>query len=384
MKYALVAVGYNRPHSMERLLRSLERAYYGGDSIELYVSIDNSGTDAVEKFAEGFQWSHGEKHILTYPQRQGLRNHIMGLGRLLDEYDAIAMFEDDVVVAEGFYHYMKQAIEFYSEEDRVAGISLYTNLWNEFACLPFRPMSSEYDAYFFQFAESRGQIWLKKQWREFKKWYDEHNGESIASENMPEIAANWPKSSWKKYHIKYCIETNKFFVYPYQSQTTIFSDIGTHTRRIDTFIQVELSHGIKKLFKFPSIDSKSAVFYDAFYERMLMPQNDGFEKYKNCCFDLYGMKQGYEGKRFVLSTKNLPYKIIESYGFQMKPQEENIFWEVEGNSAYMYDTQIPEHNTLKNAVGTFRYRYDLYDHSRELMACVKESLCQRVKNLFRK
>lgn len=384
MKYALVAVGYNRPHSMERLLKSLEKADYGGDSIELYVSIDNSGTDAVEQYVESFQWTHGEKHILTYPQRQGLRNHIMGLGRLLDEYDAIAMFEDDVVVAEGFYHYMKQAIKFYAEDDRVAGISLYTNLWNEFACSPFKPMSSEYDAYFFQFAESRGQIWLKRQWREFKKWYDEHLNISLVSNNMPGEAAKWPSSSWKKYHIKYCIESNKFFVYPYQSQTTIFSDIGTHTRRIDTFIQVELSHGVKKCFNFPRIDSKGAVFYDAFYERKFMPQNDRYEEFKDVCFDLYGIKNWYEGKRYVLSTKQLPYKIIKFFGFQMKPHEENVLWNVYGDCAYMYDMSIHENNHIDNSLRVFRYRYDIYDHSRELTACVIESLKQRLTTLVKK
>lgn len=384
MKYALVAVGYNRPFSMKRLLNSLERADYGGDSIELYVSIDNSGTNSVVRIAEEFQWSHGEKHILTYSQRQGLRNHIMGLGRLFDEYDALAIFEDDVVVSEGFYHYMKRAIEFYVADERVAGISLYANLWNEFACLPFKPMSSEYDTYFFQFAESRGQVWLKRQWLAFKEWYDKCQGDSLMADNMPKTAAQWPKSSWKKYHIKYCIDTNKFFVYPYQSQTTIFSDIGTHTKRIDTFIQVELSHGIKTIFNFASIDSNSAVFYDAFYERMLMPTNDKYEEFKDCCFNLYGMKQQYEGKRYVLSTKNMPYKIVDRYGFQMKPQEENIFWQVAGDSAYIYDTQIPKLNRFKNTVSVFRYRYDLYDHSCELMACVKDSLCQRMKNLFRK
>ncbi len=380
MKYALVAVGYNRLHSMERLLKSLERADYGGDSIELYVSIDNSGSDAVEKFVEGFKWTHGEKHILTYPQRQGLRNHIMGLGRLLDEYDAIAMFEDDVVVGEGFYSYMKQAVEFYRDDDQIAGISLYTNLWNEFANAPFIPVKSPYDTYFFNFAESRGQVWLKRQWKAYKEWYDGHSEYPLDKYNIPEYVLNWPGSSWKKYHIAYCVTHHKYFVYPYDSVVTIFSEPGSNTIITTTNIQVPLQQGIKKSYNFSSLNDKDSVFYDVYYERMLGDKSLGQGKYSECCFDLYGIKKSYGDKKYVYTTKRLDYEVIETFGLQMKPHEVNIFYGVPGDEICKYNLFKPCKNVLKdNKTRIYRYRFNLFSNYGRVFICILDAIVKKIK-----
>ena len=48
MKKAIIIIGYKRRDSIERLLRSLERANYDGDTVDLVFSIDNSGTRIVE------------------------------------------------------------------------------------------------------------------------------------------------------------------------------------------------------------------------------------------------------------------------------------------------------------------------------------------------
>lgn len=385
MKYALVAVGYNRPHSMERLLKSLEMADYDGDSIELYVSIDNSGSDAVEKFAESFQWTHGGKHILTYPKRQGLRNHIMGLGRLLDEYDAIAMFEDDVVVAEGFYPYMKQAVEFYVADERVAGISLYTNLWNEFANAAFTPVQSPYDIYFFQFAESRGQIWMKRQWKAFKTWYDEHVDKPLAADNVPLAVSGWPASSWKKYHICYCIAQDKYFVYPYSSVATIFSEPGTNTIITSTSIQVPLQQGVKTIFRFPKSYEGEAVFYDAYYERKWMENDKRNSVFMDDCFDLYGIKQSYGQSRYVYTTRRLDKAVVETFGMQMKPQELNVLFAVPGEEICKYDLTKDVKNCLKdNQTAIYRYRFNLFGQYGRVFACIIDALVKKLKRDLKK
>ena len=159
-KYAIVAIGYNRADSMQRLLNSLSKVEYDGDDVSIIISIDNSGTDFVEKCADKFVWDFGEKIVKTYPERLGLRNHILSCGNFLKDYDAMAVFEDDIVVAPGFYMYMKETVAKYESDDRIAGISLYNHLWNVNAKLPFQPQCSPYDVYFLQFAQSWGQIWM--------------------------------------------------------------------------------------------------------------------------------------------------------------------------------------------------------------------------------
>lgn len=378
-KLALVAVGYNRVKSMQRLLESLERAGYAGDTIELYISLDKAKTNDVVDLANTFKWTHGEKHVLTYPERLGLRNHILKCGDLLENYDAIAIFEDDIVASDGFYNYMKQSVDFYYEDNNIAGISLYSNTWNEFACAPFIPDHSEYDTYYFQFAESRGQIWLKNQWKSFKDWYLEHQDEALKSENIPSSMCQWPSSSWKKYHVKYCVDNNKYFVYPYISLATCYSDIGTHNRRTDTFIQVALHHGSKKNYIFPKNEDTSAVFYDVFYERKKI------SGYDECCVDLYGIKKWYEGKRFLISSEHLPYRILKKFGAQLKPQEANIQCNVEGVSFYLYDTNVPAKVIkYKNLVTLFRYRFDVYDHTKVLLLCALQSCKERMVAIFKK
>ena len=71
IKPAIVAVGYNRPEGIRRLLESIGRAKYECDNIPLIVSIDESNkSDEVEKVAQDFTWAYGTKEIRRYPERQ--------------------------------------------------------------------------------------------------------------------------------------------------------------------------------------------------------------------------------------------------------------------------------------------------------------------------
>lgn len=382
-KLALVAVGYNRVNSLQRLLASLEKADYLGDKIELYISLDKAKTNEVVDFANSFNWSHGEKHVLTYPERLGLRKHILKCGDLLEKYDAIAMLEDDVVVSDGFYNYMKQAVEFYKDCDKVAGISLYSNRWNEFAGHPFTPSHSEYDTYFFQFAESRGQIWLKKQWKKFKEWYAQNEDVAIDDISLPEGLCHWPSSSWKKYHVKYCVEQNKYFAYPYVSMTTIFSDIGTHVAYVDSTNQVQLYHGSKKCFKFANITDKDGVYYDVFYERKFEAVNPEYKTYDKTCFNLYGYKRDYTGYTKVITFKKMPYSVLKSFGLYMKPQEENILYDVPGDILFLYDLSNKQDNHIVNNIDFYRYHHDIYGFRIEQLYCILDSAIRKIKRLVR-
>lgn len=59
--FAIVLVCYNRVNGLKRLTGSLLRADYGKRTdIDLIFSIDNSGTDIVEKFAQNFEWPYGK------------------------------------------------------------------------------------------------------------------------------------------------------------------------------------------------------------------------------------------------------------------------------------------------------------------------------------
>ena len=64
---AIVVCAYNRPYALQRLLRSLQAAYYPpGKPVPLHISIDHAETPAVwavQEVAEGFDWPYGPKQV---------------------------------------------------------------------------------------------------------------------------------------------------------------------------------------------------------------------------------------------------------------------------------------------------------------------------------
>lgn len=102
-KIALVAIAYNRVNSLKRLLNSLQKAYYDEDvNVPLIISIDKSDTEDVLRLANEFHWNHGDKRVLSHAENLGLKAHVLSQGKLLEEFDAIVVLEDDVVVARDF------------------------------------------------------------------------------------------------------------------------------------------------------------------------------------------------------------------------------------------------------------------------------------------
>lgn len=379
-KFAIIAVGYNRVSCLRRLLNSLDKAIYPDDNVTLIISIDNSGNNSVENMASAFVWKYGEKKIVTYPERQGLRQHILKCGDMVKDYDAVVILEDDVIVSEGYYQFVCETYEKYHMDNQIAGISLYNYLWNENACLPFSPALSNYDVYFMQMSQSWGQVWTKEQWSDFRSWYNSNDYEFNCQKDIPNTVSNWPSSSWKKYHIKYCIEKNKFLVFPYKSLSSCYSDVGEHCKKQNAFLQVPLLNSLKKDYYLPSLND-DVIKYDAFFERILEEEIMEKYSYTEICLDLYGTRNNYMGKRYVISCNALPYRIVKTFGISLRPQEMNVIQSVNGNVLRMYDTDIVEKKIkLKNKVELFRYRYNLYDKTKIMFNCILEQVCENIHN----
>lgn len=342
-EFAIVVVGYNRCDSLKRLISSLQKVDYMGDSIDLIISIDNSGTDVVETYANTVAWKYGEKIIRTFPERQGLRNHILQCGDFTEDYTAIAVFEDDIFVSPDFYNYMKQAVEFYKDDESIAGISLYNHMFCENCQRPFLAQKGNYDNYFLKYAQSWGQIWMTKQWRQFRQWYKNNDGDIISSDKIPECLRKWANTSWLKYHIEYCILENKYFVYPYDSLSTNFVELGQHCKIPSSVYQVPMLYGHKEQYNFCRFGAEDGVYYDAFFEREI-----GIDRLKiskdDVVFDINGIRKVDAQKRYFVSSQQLGYKILEEYGYKLRPAEMNILFGIEGKSIYLYDTKTMAEN----------------------------------------
>lgn len=332
-KIAITTIAYNRVNSLERLLRSLLDANYYGVRTDLIISIDKSNTTSVEEFADAFEWPFGEKIVRKHSQNLGLRKHILSQGKSLEIYDAIVVLEDDVVVSPAFFGYTLQAIKKYEDNPDIAGISLYSFPLNPYTNSPFSPFKNGYDAFMMNTAQSWGQIWLKKQWNEFYNWYLEHT-DFTPSNDVPQNLFAWEKS-WLKYHTRYCIENNKYFVYPYHSFSTNCGEAGEHNNTGYNNYQTELQYSINSQLNLPSTPD-DAVLYDGFFENKSLYDALNLSE-EECYLDLNAFKNTFSSKRYLLSTKPYPYKVIKSYGLKLRPIECNILQNVAGNDIFLYD-----------------------------------------------
>lgn len=358
MKIAIVVVAYNRVDSLTRLLKSLEKASYPeGKNITLIISVDKSDTDVVEKYADNYKWPFGDIIVDKHEKNLGLKPHMMSLGKWFEKFDSLVVLEDDIVVSPGFYNYTVETVDKYHNNDSIAGISLYGFNVNYHTGIPFEPIRSLYDVYFMNCAMSWGEVWMRESWREFYNWYTRHHEFPVLS-HLPSSICHWNEKSWLKYHTRYCIEENKYFVYPYSSLATNYGDAGVHNNgTLNTVYQVPCQYGCKKAYSLPEL-SDDVVCYDGFFENNSLYHKLNLNK-EELCLDLYGEWKNRLKKHFWLTTEIHNYKIIKSFGLNYRPIEMNVLLDNPGNYILLYDTTIVEKNPYKKRRNKLLYHYHL-------------------------
>ena len=338
IKPVIVAVAYDRAESLRRLLFSIGKAEYKEKDIRLIISIDykNNNNDVIE-VAEKFIWKYGEKKIVTHSSNLGLRRHILECGNYAIQYGAAIILEDDLLVAPDFYTYAKAAQNFYKEEERIAGVALYSHEWNEYARKRFTPIADGNDVYFAQYSITWGQCWTSKQWKGFVEWY-ERNENLERKDNIPISIYNWSENSWGKYFVYYIIEKNKYYVVPYIALSTCFSEVGVHTKNITLDNQVRLQLGEKE-YKFTKFEE--GLHYDIFFENKDLPHylTQYTKGDSSICINLYGLKSKNleRNYKYVLTTQKRYGNLIQSFARQMRPIEMNVIYELLGDEIYLYE-----------------------------------------------
>lgn len=352
MKPAVVAVGYDRPDSLKRLLNSVGNAFYSSNDIKLIISIDKSLNEKdVLKVANEFKWDYGEKIIRTFKNRQGLRRHIIQCGDYTEQYEAVIILEDDLIVSPNYYLYTQKALGFYKDEDKVTGIALYSHEWNGFIRKNFSPIVDRYDTYLGQFSITWGQTWTKKWWKNFKEFYLINENNLDDTLDMPDQIRTWSDQSWGKYFVYYIIQRDLYYVIPRTSLSTNCSEIGQHNTHTNNYFQVKLLYDKKEEYLFAPV--KYAQKYDIFCENMKLEElfSDNIRMH-GITVDLFGYNRNMNEKRYLLSTSSRPFKVVTSYGLQMRPIEMNIIFKISGNDIYLYDTRIaskpPKHKAYNN------------------------------------
>lgn len=382
MNPAIVVVGYNRPDTLKRLLQSIGNANYYDRDINLVISLDKADNEEdVVKVADNFEWKYGKKIVRRFPKRQGLRRHIIQCGDLTEKYGAVIILEDDLLVAPDYYEYVKAALNCYKDEECITGIALYSHEWNGYARKNFVPMADQYDTYLGQYSITWGQCWNYKWWSQFKKWYLDHERKLVENPKIPMNINHWSDKSWGKYFVNYIVEKDKYYIIPRISRSTNCSDVGEHVKSADNVHQVRLMTGSVETYHFAPVNM--AQRYDIFFESMNIKSFFEEEIGDNLVVDLAGYGRTEDGKRYVLSTLSLPYKIVQSYGLQLRPYEMNIFQHVSGDGIFLYDT-FTEDQAKKNRNQDVM-RYEIRGFSvRDLLPYVKYLFNESIRNKIKR
>ena len=268
IKPVIVIPAYSRAQSLARLLKSVGDADYP-EVVKLFISLEGEASADVKRVAFEFSSPKLLIEVIERPKRLGLRNHILACGDLASEFGAVIVLEDDLLVDRYFYHYAVAALRHHSDEASIAGVALYAPEYNDYAGLPFKPMGNGYSTYPMQVPCSWGQCWTAMQWRQFRNWYaDATSATVLDTAGLPSAVKSWPESSWKKYFAAYLVQTNRYFIYPYQAYTTNCADPGgTHVISGSDVYQVSFasqSRTLPETFFCPLTDPD--VSYDAFME----------------------------------------------------------------------------------------------------------------------
>lgn len=380
-KYSIVVIAYNRDKALKNLLARLDECEYYGDTLDLCIRIDKSNNPYVKEVADSFVWKYGNKRVICADTNIGLKNNILSAGDLLNEYDAIVVFEDDIFPSKYFYNYMRQAVPFYFDCDNIAGISLYSYSVNQRVKRSFTPIDSCFDTFFIQHAISWGQIWISKQWFEFKTWLLKAEKEKFESPVIPDDIISWGDRSWLKWHIKYCIENDKYFVMPYISLTTNNHLRGEHSVGNENIYQVPLCE-CERLYNFAPLNELS-LCYDVYFENLGLENYFQKELGSKVTIDLYGGKKYYD--RYILTSKKLPYKSLKQFGLSFRPIESNILHCVDGEFFNLYDIEYSSEDAKESQdiISEFKYDTQGFVSKKLLIHLLVNEIKESIKNKFR-
>ncbi len=342
----IVVQAYKRVRTLARLLASLDRASYIAPTT-LIISIDQAESDidqqgvaAVTQLAAEFVWRHGPKRIISHPARLGLVAHNLYCQSLTVEVGPLILLEDDLVVSATFHHYAAAALERYRHDPRIAGVSLNALWYNGLTRQPFIPLPDEYDVFFLQLSTPQGQLYTPQQWLLYRDWLDEGQPQAAGQSALHELLVGLPPTDWLPIKDRYLVETGRTYVYPRESQTVNFGDVGTHFDSGTAFFQVPLQQ-YRHTFAFAALDVSLAI-YDAFFEmlpdrlRKLAPPLSSYD----FAVDLYATKHASQIDSEYMVTTRPVQRALWTVGKWYQPLEANLFGDgVPGNGIALARTE---------------------------------------------
>ncbi len=254
---AIVVMAYNRPSSLERLLRSLDRASVP-ESVDLVISVDGGGSQhhAVTELAEGFVWSGGNKEVLQH-EHLGLVDHFHRCGDLTGRFGSVVLLEDDLVVGPNFFQWATVGLAAAAADARLAGGCLSAPWFDGYRQLPFEPLLDGSAAFYLQVPWFHGMAWTSAMWQGYRQWQP-------PTPPVPIHAAfdQLDSDEWFPDAVRYLAANQRFYVMPREAHASNTGAAGQHFDRDSDFFQVPIQLGTTPIGQIVSLDDSFAVYDD--------------------------------------------------------------------------------------------------------------------------
>lgn len=317
---AIVVMAYARADALRRLLSSLERC-----AVErMVISIDGDGS-ALREVA----MPHGAQ-VVTAGERLQLKEHFFRCGDLSSELGTVVILEDDLYVSPALLDYVHAAMEQYAQVPEIAGVSLYSFCFNEFAETPFAALDDGDDVYFAQSA-GWGVAFTREQWGRFRAWRTAR-GDVPSSPLLPHEMNRWPEPTWKRLLNLYLAEEKKYLVTPRWGVATNVAEPGVHVRRAVTYLTAPLAAAARR-WTMPRLEN-SRCRYDAHLQ--LEPESlrawSRIELPQSLALDLYGQRDRRSIAAEWLLTGCRRRAAERTFGLRLFPFETNVTEDIAGHA----------------------------------------------------
>ncbi|KAG6472134.1 uncharacterized protein LOC122029049 [Zingiber officinale] len=255
MRITVNIITQNRATSLQRLLLSLQNAYYLGDEVRLTFNMDSKVDVATLQLVRSYSWAQGPKQIRRRIIQGGLIRAVSESWYPSDDDEFGLLLEDDIEVSPYYYLWIKYALLAYHYDPQVSlpelsSISLYTPRLIEVVKERPKWIATEFfkqihpnTPYLHQLPCSWGSVFFPKHWREFYAYMGARFTED-AKQNpvqIPKSRTNGWQASWKKFLIDMMYLRGYVSLYPNFPSQASFStnhmEPGAHISAKDNVVK---------------------------------------------------------------------------------------------------------------------------------------------------
>ena len=254
---------YNRLYETRKTLKALQKNYLAPKS-DLIIFSDGPknerDADKIQSVRNYLNALTGFKSIQLHTSEHnvGLANTIIsGVSQVVEEYGKIIVLEDDLVTSPNFLDFLNQALDFYSNAQKIHSISGYTlslphlKVYNKDYYLSYRASSWGWGTWLDRW---RGVDWQIKDYKAFK-WNALRQKKFMrGGSDLPCMLRRQMRGKLDTWDIQWCYHQfvhDLYAVFPVTSKLISigFGEDATHTKNGKRF-ETKLDDGHQRIFIF--------------------------------------------------------------------------------------------------------------------------------------